>query len=573
MINKYNETSKNPKNSYSFFDPNTGEKLDTDICQNDTIILKENILSLLTENLSNYESMISLMEQGVNIFNTSDDFFSDLCYDYQLETERDIALQDRLKLFYPNVSLCDLGCKQTSVDLENYTSQCECDFNDISTEKIKIGQIEEAEIVLIENLVGDILDFLSSTNLGVGKCSSKMSKSFKDAYGTYITSSLFAINSICTAVFYGLGLNQIKLFIYQITKNFLNSISPGNMILAPPQKAKVKHAKEQKTTGGSRKNSIKRKSLLNQRASKFKFKDKKIQNLNIMIAINKNTNNTNSRDSFLMTSKVFSNNALKKKKIAEKHKISEKNISKNNLNNLNKSNTAFLDEFFADSPDDMEFDDAIKLDKRKFCQYFSDNLKEKQIISNTFCAKDEFKPRSIKIIIFLLYILLYFVVNALFMNDEYISEVYFLEKEDNFFSFIPRSINRFFYATLVSIIIEFIVGFFFVEEGKLKRIYLREKNDKFKLESEIIDLIKLIKCRYIAFSIFLLIIYGVCLYYLVCFNSIYPKTQMEWIKSSIFIFLIRQVLSVLQCLLETILRFISFRTESEKLFKISKLVN
>ena len=28
------------KNSYSFFDPNTGEKLDTDICQNDTIILK-----------------------------------------------------------------------------------------------------------------------------------------------------------------------------------------------------------------------------------------------------------------------------------------------------------------------------------------------------------------------------------------------------------------------------------------------------------------------------------------------------------------------------------------------------
>ena len=49
--------------------------------------------------------------------------------------------------------------------------------------------------------------------------------------------------------------------------------------------------------------------------------------------------------------------------------------------------------------------------------------------------------------------------------------------------------------------------------------------------------------------------------------------QIEWIKSSIFIIFIRQILSVIQCILETSLRIISFRYESEKVFKISKLIN
>ena len=48
---------------------------------------------------------------------------------------------------------------------------------------------------------------------------------------------------------------------------------------------------------------------------------------------------------------------------------------------------------------------------------------------------------------------------------------------------------------------------------------------------------------------------------------------MEWIKSSLFIFIIRQLLSIFQSILETTLRFISFKCESEKMYKISKLIN
>ena len=65
-----------------------------------------------------------------------------------------------------------------------------------------------------------------------------------------------------------------------------------------------------------------------------------------------------------------------------------------------------------------------------------------------------------KIIIFILNIILYFVVNGLFFSEAYISEVYNLEGEEGFFDFFPRAINRFVYTTMVSLIVGFIVDFF-----------------------------------------------------------------------------------------------------------------
>ena len=234
---------------------------------------------------------------------------------------------------------------------------------------------------------------------------------------------------------------------------------------------------------------------------------------------------------------------------------------------------AYFEEYFEASVEEMEYDDAIRKDKRKLLTIFVENLKDKQIICNTFILYEPLKPRSIKIILFVLNILLYFVINALFINDDYISEVYNLEEEDNFFSFIPRSVDRIFYSTLINIIIGYVVDFFFVEERKMKKLYIREKDNRNIIEEKIVSFSKTIKISYISFTIFVIIIFLVCLYYLVCFNSIYPNMQIEWIKSSIFIFFIIQIISLLQCFLQSTLRYFSFRYESEKIFKVSKLIN
>ena len=155
-------------------------------------------------------------------------------------------------------------------------------------------------------------------------------------------------------------------------------------------------------------------------------------------------------------------------------------------------------EYLSTSLDDMEFDDAIIKDKRTFCELFAENWKEAQIIANTFIVEDPFKPRKIKIIIFILNLMLYFVINGLFFSEEVISELYNIDEEkENFFSFIPRSIDRFIKTTLISIVIGIITDFFFIDEKKIKGIFRREKDDKKSLKENIVKFSKEIKIRYI----------------------------------------------------------------------------
>ena len=49
--------------------------------------------------------------------------------------------------------------------------------------------------------------------------------------------------------------------------------------------------------------------------------------------------------------------------------------------------------------------------------------------------------------------------------------------------------------------------------------------------------------------------------------------KLEWIKSSIFIIIFMQILSLLLILLESIVRHISYLFKSEKLYKISLFIS
>ena len=232
----------------------------------------------------------------------------------------------------------------------------------------------------------------------------------------------------------------------------------------------------------------------------------------------------------------------------------------------------FFDEYLATSLDDLEYDDAKVKDDRTFCEYLKECLKERQMIAFTFLATDPLKIRVIKIMLFLLNIVLYFVVIGLFYSEEYIGELYNIsEEDDGFFDYLTRSIDKFIYTTIVSVVISYIIDCFFVDEKKIKGIFKREKDDLVNLRHEIVNIIREIQNRYLTFIIVIFFLLLISFYYLICFNYVYPKTQLEWVKASLTIFIIMQILSILKCFLETCLRFLSFHCESEKLFKISKL--
>ena len=269
----------------------------------------------------------------------------------------------------------------------------------------------------------------------------------------------------------------------------------------------------------------------------------------------------------------------KKAKLPLKSKnlnINNKNES-NSLTNLAKAKNTLggldMEEYLKPDLDDMEYDDAIKLDKREFCEFFGEKIKESQIIMNTFYFKENLRPMSIKIILLLLNIDLYFIVNGLFFSEEYLSELFNSEEEETFFSFVPRSFSRFFYCTMVGLVVGIIIDCIFIEEKKVKRIFLREKEDPMQLRYEISLTVKSIKTRYTVFIFLCIFISIISWYYISCFNNTYPGVRSEWIKSSIIIFIIMQILSILSVLLQAILRSLSFHYKSEKLFKMKQFLS
>ena len=104
--------------------------------------------------------------------------------------------------------------------------------------------------------------------------------------------------------------------------------------------------------------------------------------------------------------------------------------------------------------------------------YLYDKLKSSQIILNTFYYEEPLKPKSMKLLLFVLDIDLYFFVNGLFFSEEYISQIYHLE-EDTFYDSFMRLIGNFFYSVLVGIIVNYIIGCLFIDEKEIKGILKR----------------------------------------------------------------------------------------------------
>ena len=575
---------KIPSSFYSFYHPVSGRKLDAEeICKDDTIVVKASLTSILNKNDSNYAIQTSLTSQGINIFDINDPFYNDLCFDFDNPLDKDIPLNYRIQTIFPNVSLCDTGCQYKGINLEDMTSTCDCKFKDIAnSDAIKDNAI-------LDEAFGDVFDIINSSNILVFKCFKYIFKHFTRSIGGWISLGLILAHIAMTLVYLLFEAIKCSKYIYTLTKNYIYYISKKKKPLAPPRRS-IKNGSLNEAILGSEKNKKKGKKQLQPilRANHGKddfsvlfqgntrLKISKYEEIEIDDKFSeKKSNKVNTKINKLNKVEKLETKAILKESKTEKEKINEKNKD-DDLDDLNsiEYDKDFFEDYLKTDPDDMEFDDAVVKDKRKYCEHMKENLIEDQIILSTFVAEDKLKPRSIKIIIFILNVILYFVVNGLFFSEEVITELYNIdEDEENFFSFLPRSIERIIYSTIVSIVVSIITNFFFIEEKKIKGIFKRQKDDIPNLKQNIKQLMKDIKLRYIIFIIIVGVILIISMFYLLCFNYVYPYSQSEWIKSSIAIMIIMQILSLLKCILETSLRYLSMKFNSEKLYKISLILD
>ena len=87
--------------------------------------------------------------------------------------------------------------------------------------------------------------------------------------------------------------------------------------------------------------------------------------------------------------------------------------------------------------------------------------------------------------------------------------------------------------------------------------------------NELTLVIENIEKRFIILIILSIIINIFGFIYISCFNIVYYYIKIEWIKSTIFILICIEIIDVFFSFIETCLRFLSIKCNSEKLFKLS----
>ena len=551
------------------FKPDTGEKINViGICPNQTVTLEKNLKNQI-QNSENFELYEELTKQDINIFDKNSDFYTDLCFHFKSPIDgKDIPLKDRLKLFFPNITLCDEGCHIKGVNLTTLKASCECTLNNLLNNNIFGNNL------LVQKSLGEVQEILTKTNIEVMKCYKDVfdKEMYKKNTGFFIVIILIFIQLICKIIYFCNFKIKIKKYVLAITDKYLyflrNKPNPHNNISKPNNLLKLAPPKNNPGSGVKLNNgniNINERKFMN---NKSKTIVRKQEGKNTTIKIINNPRKFSNKLSFSLS------NDSRQNYINSKNNFERKDTVKNGyepiMPDLSNHLNINIQEFIKTDPDDMDYDDAIREDKRTFCQYFYSRIKTEQIILSTFLKHEVLRPIPIKIILLILDIDLYLIINGLFFNENYISDLLH-SGPDTVWSFVNRIFDRIIIITITGVIINYIIEFFFVEESKIKKIFKRENGNIIVLKYEIVELIK---CTYRKYNIFIIIssiIMIFSLYYIFSFNNVYPCIKAEWLKSSIIIIIIMQILPIILCFLDNSIRFISFKCKSERLFRLSSI--
>ena len=204
--------------SYYFFDPISGHEFPVnDICQDELLITKENLMAKLNNDKTDIDSLLFLTKQDINVFNLSSEFFTDICYNFESPIDKDIALKDRILLYYPNITLCENNCNIKGINLTSFRADCECKFNNL------INNAFIKDNVFIQNQIGEIEQFIRQTNINIIKCYKNISlkKNISNYIGCYIIICLIIIQIIMTVIYFNKSLYLIIKYILEITSKYI----------------------------------------------------------------------------------------------------------------------------------------------------------------------------------------------------------------------------------------------------------------------------------------------------------------------------------------------------------------
>ena len=198
-----------PQIKYNLYHPDTGERLNLSECSGSKFAFKTSVFDngKVDEQLVKY-----FADLKINIFDINDPFFTDICFNFSID-EKDVPLDDRIELYYQNISLCDSGCNYIGINLETFEVECSCSVQNIESNT----NIDIAKSFLDNPLSNEVFGLITNSNIEVLKCIKKafnIKIVFRN-YGGLMMIGVFIVQVILTC-FIKYQNRQVRNYIYSI---------------------------------------------------------------------------------------------------------------------------------------------------------------------------------------------------------------------------------------------------------------------------------------------------------------------------------------------------------------------
>ena len=227
--NKMNTSEKNNKNDNSFnlgknnqievYDY-SGRKLNLSVCKENIKVMK--YIGDIKE--INIQSAQNFAEQGVDVFNASDEFFNNLCHNYNNKDGQDIIINDRRNEIYQNATFCENGCLYSGIDYNLMTANCLCDTNYLEgniLNKTEENNEEQKELINFKSITKSFIASLTDFNIDIVKCTNLVInlKILIKNYGFFSMGVMYTLQIVFLIVYIIKKLTSIKNFMLNLKIN------------------------------------------------------------------------------------------------------------------------------------------------------------------------------------------------------------------------------------------------------------------------------------------------------------------------------------------------------------------
>ena len=487
-IDYYKQDNLVPIIRYDIFHPITKEKLNLTYCDNELI---------------NFNIPVKIDENNVFKYDPKNEYYTDDCQPYTTVNGTDILLNDRHDEFNNNnMSLCENYCTFKGYEEKTKKAQCECEM--------KYKQIVISELVNKSNLLS--YNFTSkdeSSNMITMKCTNILftKEGIAKNIANYILLFVIFLFIISGILFYKCGYPLLENDIREIIS--LKEIKDKKNI---DIKETIDINGKDQTINKKLKNKKNKKSKKIKKNNKKKKNSKKSKN---KICQNELINSkNNSKSNSIMAFKYKNDKILGNKK----YNINKSN-GKQNWNNIKKYNDNELNF--------LSYKEALKYDKRSFCNYYKSLIIIKHPIIFSFCPNKDYNTMIIKIDLFFLSFSIYYFINAFFFDESTIHQIYEDEGIYNFIYLVPYIS----YSFIISNTLYIIIKYFSLSE---RNIYEIKFEDNFiKANDKIPKVKKCLIIKYIIFYIASILFLSFLWYYLSSFGAVYQNTQIYLIKNTL----------------------------------------